>query len=139
MDSITAAELLNLVPMLALIVSVFTYYQSVKERHYKAAIDSAEVNAQLNKVNDLLVKLENIQKYLTNDEEALETHRNAINGLARRQRKLCEVVANNSEGIYLCMQHEVKGNHVELLEKWMRESVKNNITEDEELIPKDDE
>lgn len=138
MENIAIAELLSLVPLVALILSAFIYYQSVKERHYKDAAEEAEVSNKLTQLDDLIGKMDNIQKYLTNDKEALETHRTAINGLAKKQSRLRDVVASNSEGIYLCMQHEVKGNHTDLLEKWMRDSVKNNIIDENELLPRDD-
>lgn len=138
MENIALAEVLSIVPMLALIVSIFTYYQSVKERHYKDAEESANVTNRLDKLDEAIGKIENIQKYLTNDKEALETHRAAINGISRNQRRMRGVISSNTNGIMLCMQHEVKGNHTDLLEEWMRNSAMNAVSLEEVEIEKDE-
>lgn len=138
MENIALVEILSLVPLLSLIVSIFIYYQSVKERHYKEAEESTKVTSKLEKLDEAIGKIEKIQKYLTNDKEALETHRSAINGLSRNQRKMRGVISSNTNGVMLCMQHEVKGNHTELLEEWMRHAATSAVSLEEVEIDKEE-
>lgn len=138
MENIALVEILSLVPLLSLLVSIFIYYQSVKERHYKDAEEDTIVKNKLEKLDGAIEKIENIQKYLTNDKEALETHRSAINGISRNQRRMRSVISSNTNGIMLCMQHEVKGNHTELLEEWMRRAATSAVSLEEVEIEKDE-
>lgn len=138
MEYIAIAEVLSFVPVIALIVSIFTYYQSVKERHRKDAEETANIMNKLDKFDKAVEKIEQIQKYLTNDKETLELHRTAINGLSKNQRKMRGVISSNTNGIMLCMQHDVKGNHTELLEEWMRNSAMNAVSLEEVVVEKDE-
>lgn len=71
--------------------------------------------------------LASMRKHLANDKETLEAHMRSINSMACSLEDVYEQLAIAIEGIHLVMQHEIKGNHTELLEKWMRESAKKGI------------
>lgn len=65
--------------------------------------------------------------YLSNDREAIVEIRRDANDRAKEIGELYNTVSELVEGVHLCMQHEVKGNHVDLLEKWMRDNAASSV------------
>lgn len=72
------------------------------------------------RLNELESREDTCGKHFDNDKQAIEQLRRDVN-------RLYGVTADNNEGIMLCMQHEVKGNHTELLEQWMRQNARHTI------------
>lgn len=69
-------------------------------------------------------KREFCNKNFHNDKESIEANRRAINNNSRDIDTLFEIVSEHSEGLYLCMQQEIKGDHITLLEEWQRNRAK---------------
>ena len=86
-----------------------------------------------NKLDERLKKLEahpaQCQKKFGNDKESIDQIRRDVNHESRDLQYVKRVMRYLEEGVMLCMQHDIKGNHTHLLEKWMREAPNIHIWE----------
>lgn len=69
----------------------------------------------------------NHETYLKNDREAIVALRRDDNNMAEAIGTLYDIAGDLTEGVHLCMQHDVKGNHTQLLEEWMRDNAASSV------------
>lgn len=111
-----------IVPILGAVGLIASWIHKIMEKYKQPFLEMQQ------KIDDLAAHQPQCAKYFAADKETLESHTRELNRLARRQEDAYAIIAKQSEGIYLCMQHEVKGNHIELLEQWMRDNARTSIS-----------
>lgn len=94
------------------------------ERHKPKCEERFE---ELESVKSVAETVANHDKYLSNDKDSIKAMRRDLNNQADDIYNLYEIVGDLAEGVHLVMQHEVKGNHIVLLEEWMRKNASGNI------------
>lgn len=83
-----------------------------------------KVNEPNTKLQD---RVEKIEKRLDEHDEYFKNDKSSINMLIRGQNRQDESLGNITEAVFLIIQHEVTGDHVEDMEKWMINQAKGNI------------
>lgn len=115
----------------AFIVSILTIITIVcgivgrAMQRYKKPFD------ELNKrVDGLEERHPTCERKFANDKEDIEMIVRIVNRNTREIENIFELLANHAEGIHLCMQHGVNGDHVQLLEEWMRQNARKTVKSD---------
>lgn len=110
----------------AIIVRV---YNKLAAPHKERWTQSEEEDKKLHERIDKLEEREELcMGYFKNDLAA-------INSLRRENNQIINYISNLSDGVFLIIQHSVTNDHVDDMEKWMRDYIKNavDIKEPEEI------